>query len=122
MAGSKSTWKGGGISTSTVDTKSSRSEVQKWVCDQIIDFSRGQNHLGPVSLTEPKTPAERLHDILPLNHPVPVDNKSKLKSVPAPSGRPSPIPQPSSVSAVPELGTMVTLEAREKTVVGLKLG
>lgn len=73
------------ISSTVGPTKSSRSEVQKWVCDQIIDFSREAK--PPGSSFPPESPKLQPRGSMTscLNHRPPVDNKNRSQSVPAPS-------------------------------------
>lgn len=65
-------------------SRSSYSEVQKWVCDRIIDFSRETE--PPVSSFPPESPKLQLRgSVIPcLSHQPPIDNKNRSKSVPAP--------------------------------------
>ncbi|XP_070222179.1 MAP7 domain-containing protein 3 isoform X1 [Bos mutus] len=66
-------------------SRSSHSEVQKWVCDRIINFSRETE--PPVSSFPPKSPKLQLRGSVTscLSHQPPIDNKNRSKSVPAPS-------------------------------------
>ncbi|XP_068818424.1 MAP7 domain-containing protein 3 isoform X2 [Capricornis sumatraensis] len=73
------------ISSTVEPTKSSRSEAQKWVCDQIIDFSREAK--PPGSSFPPESPKLQPRGSMTscLKHQPPVDNKNRSQSVPAPS-------------------------------------
>ncbi|MXQ96716.1 hypothetical protein E5288_WYG002954 [Bos mutus] len=66
-------------------SRSSHSEVQKWVCDRIINFSRETE--PPVSSFPPESPKLQLRGSVTscLSHQPPIDNKNRSKSVPAPS-------------------------------------
>ncbi|XP_055294744.1 MAP7 domain-containing protein 3 isoform X2 [Moschus berezovskii] len=66
-------------------SRSSRSEVQKWVCDQISDFSRETE--PPVSSFPPESPEHEPRDSVTsrLSHQPPMDDRNRSKSVPAPS-------------------------------------
>uniref|UniRef100_A0A8C6D6N8 MAP7 domain containing 3 n=1 Tax=Moschus moschiferus TaxID=68415 RepID=A0A8C6D6N8_MOSMO len=66
-------------------SRSSRSEVQKWVCDQISDFSRETE--PPVSNFPPESPEHEPRDSVTsrLSHQPPMDDRNRSKSVPAPS-------------------------------------
>lgn len=65
-------------------SKSSHSEVQKWVCDQIIDFSSETEQ--PVSSFPPESPEHQPRGSVTscLSHQPPIDNKNRSESVPAP--------------------------------------
>ncbi|XP_043753187.1 MAP7 domain-containing protein 3 isoform X7 [Cervus elaphus] len=65
-------------------SKSSHSEVQKWVCDQIIDFSSETEQ--PVSSFPPESPEHQPRGSVTScsSHQPPIDNKNRSESVPAP--------------------------------------
>ncbi|KAF4026803.1 hypothetical protein G4228_019087 [Cervus hanglu yarkandensis] len=68
-------------------SKSSHSEVQKWVCDQIIDFSSETEQ--PVSSFPPESPEHQPRGSVTScsSHQPPIDNKNRSESVPAPLGK-----------------------------------
>ncbi|XP_043315585.1 MAP7 domain-containing protein 3 isoform X7 [Cervus canadensis] len=65
-------------------SKSSHSEVQKWVCDQIIDFSSETEQ--PVSSFPLESPEHQPRGSVTScsSHQPPIDNKNRSESVPAP--------------------------------------